>query len=402
MLKPLIVICLAALTVLASPAQVSPANSESGLPSTTPVAYVYVVSNPGSGNPNTVDGYSAAANGALTPIPGSPFPQNINYTAVNGKYLMATDQGNPPNIDTFKIGSNGALTYLTQTSCQQGGNPCEGVFNLFFDHTGSDLYAMEVNDGSNDNTASFSLDKSSGVLTYLGDADTGSFPGDFTGTFFIGDNTYAYSADQSACMYADIFGFQRESNGLLNSITIQYNTPAPPQGVSGYYPDFAVADPTNNLAVLEQPVNPPGCAAGPLQIAVYTADANGNLNTSSTYANMPSTFIKSPSDMKMSPSGQLLAVAGLEGLQIFHFNGANPVTHYTGLVTTDPITQMFWDNSNHLYAVSSSNKLYVGTVTPTHLAMAPGSPYSIGGMPESLIVQPLKDANPGTSGDNAP
>ena len=92
--------------------------------------------------------------------------------------------------------------------------------------------------------------------------------------------------------------------------------------------------------------------------------------------------------MKMSPSGQLLAIAGLEGLQVFHFNGANPVTHYTGLLTTDPIVQMFWDNSNHLYAISSDNKLYVGTVTPTKLAMAPGSPYSIEG-PQSLIVQPL-------------
>jgi len=59
---------------------------------------------------------------------------------------------------------------------------------------------------------------------------------------------------------------------------------------------------------------------------------------------MPATLIKSPYDMKMSPSGQLLAVAGQEGLQVFHFNGSNPVTHYTGLLTEEPISEMFWDH----------------------------------------------------------
>jgi len=57
---------------------------------------------------------------------------------------------------------------------------------------------------------------------------------------------------------------------------------------------------------------------------------------------MPAPLVVNPSDMKISPSGKLLAFAGEEGLQIFHFNGAGPITHYTGLVTTDPIDQMFW------------------------------------------------------------
>ncbi len=364
----------------------SPTTSQSSHPN-APVAYVYVASNPGSGSPNVVNGYSAAANGALTPLAGSPFPQNITSMAVNGKYLLATDFGNPPNIDTFKIGSNGALTYLTQSSCTQTGNSCVAVFNLFFDHTGADLYAMEY-DGSNDNTASFALDSSTGVLSYLGNTITGAFPGDYTSTFFIGNNDYAYSTDQSGCMYYNIYGFQRESNGLLSGIDVQFNQPTPPPGVRIYYPDLTVADPSNNLAFLEQPANPPGCASGPLQIAVYTADSSGNLNTNSTYKDMPATAIKNPYDIKMSPSGQLLAVAGQEGVQIFHFNGSNPVTHYTGLLTTNPITQMFWDNSNHLYAISTAGLLYVGTVTPTKITQAPGSPYKITG-PQNLIVDPL-------------
>ena len=72
---------------------------------------------------------------------------------------------------------------------------------------------------------------------------------------------------------------------------------------------------------------------------------------------MPATKISNPYDMKMSPSGQLLAVAGQEGLQIFHFNGSNPVTHYTALLTKEPVNQMFWDNDNHLYAISNTRSV---------------------------------------------
>jgi hypothetical protein len=378
----------AALSAFPASAQTSSSTTSHSNPSNAPVAYVYVVSSPGSGSPNVVDGYAAAANGALTLLAGSPFPQNIISMAVNGKYLMAADNSTPQNIDTFQIASDGSLTYVTQTPCTETGYSCIIAFNVFFDHTGADLYVMELDENYNYNTVSFAVNNTSGDLTYLGDTVTGAFPGDYTGTFFIGDNDYAYSGDQSGCMYNDIYGYQRESGGQLNVLNLQYNDPTPPPGVRIYYPDLIAADPNNNLAVIEQPANPPGCAPGPLQIAVYTADSSGNLNTNNTYQDMPATAIKTPYDMKMSPSGQLLAVAGREGVQIFHFNGSNPVTHYTGLLTTNPITQMFWDNSNHLYGISSDGLLYAGTVTPTKIISAPGSPYKIAS-PQNLIVQPL-------------
>jgi hypothetical protein len=103
---------------------------------------------------------------------------------------------------------------------------------------------------------------------------------------------------------------------------------------------------------------------------------------------MPATSIVSVTDMKMAPSGKLVAVAGNEGLQVFHFNGASPTTKYTGLLTTTHINQMFWDNANHLYAISqSTGKLYVFTITPTGYSQAPGSPHTIA-TPNSIIVQP--------------
>jgi 6-phosphogluconolactonase (cycloisomerase 2 family) len=391
MFKLFAILCFGVASAASASAQIAPSgDSQSDLSGSSPVAYVYVASYPGNKEPIVIVGYSASSKGALTPIPGSPFQENVNSMAVNGKYLMAVDSSSPPNIDTLKIGSNGSLTYITSTPCVQPGNGCIGARNLYFDHTGSDLYVMENQGDENSNTASYSVNESSGVLNYLGNTITGVFPGDYTSTFFMGNNVYAYSADQSACMYPGIYGYQRESSGLLNSISTQYNQPTPPPGVRAYYPDLLVADPTNNLAVLEQPANPPGCAPGPVQIAVYTADANGNLNTNSTYNDMPATKIQNPYDMKMSPSGKLLAVAGQEGLQVFHFNGSNPVTHYTGLLTKEPVTQMFWDNNNHLYAISNTaGELLVFTITPTTHRKAPGSPYVIPGA-QDIIVQPLK------------
>jgi hypothetical protein len=90
----------------------------------------------------------------------------------------------------------------------------------------------------------------------------------------------------------------------------------------------------------------------------------------------------------MAPSGKLLAVAGTTGLQVFHFNGSSPMTPYTGLLTNAPIGQVFWDNANHLYALSrSGGKLYVFTVTPTAHLQAPSSPHTITN-PQDIVVLP--------------
>lgn len=355
------------------------------------VAYIYVANNPKNSSTNEVTAWSAASDGKLTPVFGSPFRENVAGMAVNGKYLVAANRSEPV-IDTFAIESGGGLRYVTSTNYAKftSSQECGGAGQLFFDHTGATLYIQEFNyDCANTGVASFALNKYTGALGYLGADNTGAFPGDNNAASFIGNNVYAYTAVNSACMYYDNYGFKRNSNGLLVSAAAGTSSPAPPPSARRYIPDLAAADPYNHLAVLMQPANPPGCASGSLQLAVYTANASGVLSTSSSYANMPPTQISSPYDMKMSPSGRLLAVAGQQGLQVFHFNGANPITHDTGLLTSAPINQIFWDNSNHLYAISQAwNRLYVFTVTPTSAAQAYGSPYPINS-PEDLIVQPI-------------
>lgn len=357
------------------------------------VAYVYVANNPKNSSTNEITAFTTESNGKLKPIFGSPFREDVETMAVDGSHLVAVNRSQP-NLDTFTIESDGALRYQASTNyaTHAPNQDCPSANQIFFDHSGSDLYVQEFNADCATNTgvASFSLNKTSGKLHYLGLDNAGAFPGDNNAAFFTGNNKYAYTAVNSDCMYYTIYGFKRGSSGLLTELTNTLgNLPAPPPNFRRFIPDLLAADPYNNVAVLMQPANPPGCSSEPLQIATYTASSSGVLRTKSTYADMPSTLITNPTDMKMSPSGKLVAVAGQEGIQVFFFNEGAGAMRYTGLLTKAPINQIFWDNSDHLYGISqATNKLYVFTVTPTHTSHAPGSPYPVSG-PHHLIVQPL-------------
>lgn len=363
--------------------------------SNSTVAYVYVSNTPSSSTasnaPSQITAYSADANGKLTEVPGSPFKENVGYMVVNGLYLMASSNTQPV-IDTYNIHSDGSLTFATQTNyAQDNSNNCGSAGALYFDHTGQSLYVQEAYiDCANSGTASFAVQDATGQLNYLGNTITGSEYNNGNAAFFIGNNEFAYAAGPSGCYIYSVDGFQRADSGLLSSI--DSGAPAYLPGVPGEFrifaPDLTAADTTNHVAITETPANPPGCLGLPVRLSTWTADSNGKLTTSSTYQNMPTTAIVSPYDLKMAPSGQLVAIAGQEGLQVFHMNGADPITSYTPLLTTDPIDMMFWDNNNHLYAISQkANTLHVFTITNTEYQEASGSPYTISS-PNDVIVQP--------------
>jgi len=163
----------------------------------------------------------------------------------------------------------------------------------------------------------------------------------------------------------------------LDAVNINTNTPDAKSG-DFYCPNLTTADPSNHVAISMQAINENFEPDGPPQLATYTADSAGNLTTTNTRFNMPRPAVQYVTDIAMSPSGKLLAVSGTAGLQIFHFNGSKPITHYTGLLTKVEVDQVYWDNDNHLYAASyPGNSLFVFTVTPTSVRQAPGSPYTI-------------------------
>lgn len=357
-------------------------------PATTaggPVAYVYVSSTPPNSSADEVRGFAASATGQLSPLPGSPFQENVRSMAVNGKYLFGADL-NPIYIDTYRIQPNGSLQYAAQTNIEHG-QDCDNAGEVFLDHTGQSLYNLDFDGSQCANTTyeNFAVNNNTGGLGYLNKA--GASP-ELEGPLrFIGNNLYGYSA---SCYHFNplIFGFRRESNGALTQLSLNAPMPVAWQG-QNFCPFLAAADPTNHLAIAVQPMQGYGTTAGPYQLATYTVDSAGNLSTGSTYANMPSVQVGTVMDLNMAPSGQLLAVAGTSGLQIFHFNGAGPITAYTPLLKIGEVDQIFWDNNNHLFAISrTTGELYVYTVTPTGYSQAPGSPYAVSN-PQALIVQPL-------------
>ncbi len=191
-------------------------------------------------------------------------------------------------------------------------------------------------------------------------------------------------------MYWGVWGYKRQSNGNLTDLSNFTRTLPTPKSGDFWCPSHAAADPSGHVGIVMQPVVADGFASdGGAQIASFTADVNGNLTTTNTAAQMPVGSFGQALTTSMSPSGQLLAVGGSAGLQIFHFNGAAVPTKYTGLLVNVEIDQMFWDKQNHLYAISGpAGKLYVFTITPTSAAQAPGSPHAITA-PQNVIVQPL-------------
>jgi hypothetical protein len=359
---------------------------------TKPAAYVYVSSNYSGSNNRTV-AFQASSNGTLTSIPGSPFANNIGSMAVNGKYLFGSDNvpgDNGRNIYSYLIESNGALKYLGATNIQKNGsaNACDSGSNLLLDHTGNYLYVFvaEANCNSEAAFASFSVNKSTGLLNYLGLSNFDPFTLGPPLTV-AADNLWAYAAGGNGS-YSAITGFSKKSNGLLANIP-SFTYPFPsgrPANFDMAYVGLAQADTTNHMAVNLFYVTESGDYD---KIATYAINtSNGALTTNSTFSNMPTTAVGEANWTAMAPSGKLLAVGGPNGLQLFHFNPSGQATAFTGLITRSPISMMYWDNSNHLYAISNADSnIHVFTITSTGANEISGSPWAVT-HPVDLIVQP--------------
>lgn len=380
MLHKSILACLTgALCATAAIAQARPqpdATSTSG-----PSAWVYVASEIGTSSKSDVYAFTAAADGTLTPISGSPVSADVRSMAVNGVYLFGAPYAGS-TIDSYKIESNGSLHYAASTDASTPNKCTSGPGPVFLDHTGATLYDFYYwGDSicSNSVYQSWNITKSSGALTYSGSAGGSQ---ELTGPLtFSSNNQYAYT---SSCYHSDpqISGFKRNSNGTLTELSA--TLPFPP---GGWCPYLAAADPSGHLAVPMFPCNDYGCNNLPYQLATYTIQSDGNIATSSTSSNMPATQVGYVTALAMSPSGKLLAVAGTNGLQVFHFNGSGPITALTGLMSKAEIDSIFWDNNNHLYAIgTSNNKLAVFKVTPTSWGWVGG--YTVN-KPVGLAVQPL-------------
>jgi hypothetical protein len=155
-----------------------------------------------------------------------------------------------------------------------------------------------------------------------------------------------------------------------------------------YYPALIQADPSGHVAALlvNAYYDDQGCGGWPgcpvpigQQLASYSINSSkGAIASANSYGIMPSVQL-SANLLSMSNSGKLIAVGQAPGIQVFHFNGAKPITAFSSLIQPSVrFDQVSWDNSNHMYALSySAGELYVFTVTPTTISTVAGSPFKI-------------------------
>jgi hypothetical protein len=394
----MLALSLAAFTACPSYAQTSVDEEISASSKAAPVAYVYV------GTANGVNLYNAAASGALTLVQGSPFQTSGLAIGSNGKYFISlgTDW-----IHSYSIASNGAIQKQVSTINTQeyNGASCGTTGGAVLDHSGHDLYVLiegaNVSDsGQCGAYQSFSIASGTGQLAFAGAVVSDWWTLLFSLPAITGGNKLAYAILEPEQFDTTMpLGLKRQSNGSLGLMNFKMTVPKDKEGGPGYLPTIFATDPTDHLASDLMST----ADGGPNQLGSFTVDSSGNLTSTNNWKNMPALPDINVGPMNFSPSGKLLAIGGVQsmgscgangapsicGLQIFHFNGAAPITPFSAVLNLNvPIDQIHWDNNNHLYALSDeTNALYVYTVTPTSITQAPGSPYAIIG-PNALVVVP--------------
>jgi hypothetical protein len=154
-------------TIMASAQVASSQDRAESQPSTSPFAYVYVVTNPTSST-SQLDGYSAGSGGTLTKLPGSPFwTSNTQFDTglANTAHWLFVSDG--VYIYSFSIGSTGALKQVSSiNAAQYYGFSGEVGASLVLDHTGSTLYAAALDGLGNNEFQFFTKNSSTGALTY--------------------------------------------------------------------------------------------------------------------------------------------------------------------------------------------------------------------------------------------
>jgi hypothetical protein len=362
------------------------------------VAYVYLSAN------TTTYAYDVSSTGALTPITGSPFTTAGTMIGTNGSYFITIGS---EDVYSNKVAANGAIgEQVSEINTQDytgavcgdptaGGraNPTGG-----FDQTGQNVYIplYEANSPTCDAIQTFKIAKT-GALTFSGAtiyAQGTNIAGHETVPTLLGNNKFAFnSLSVAGNCDGGIRAFSRDNSGTLNNINFTETDPIaqPIKYIDYLATSLITADPTNHVAIMVEPTT--GChgSNGPAQLASYTVDSQGNLTSTNTYVDMPtvgSGGAVSVSGMQIDPTGKFLALAVSPGIQLYHFNGAKPITPFAGSVSTPgSISQLRWDQNGHLYAQEgASGAMHVYKVTSAKVTELSGSPTLVP-VGQSLIVR---------------
>ena len=368
----------------------------------SPVAYVYAQTPSGS-----IYEYAASSKGELTAIEYSPDTNTQGVMVGSNKSYFITVDSQVLHAYTIAPGGRIASQSWTMDTQNYAGSECGAVSGAVLDHTGRYVYVL-LSGGIGPHGTPCAVYQTyeigfGGSLAFVGvteDVSHGGFPAE-TPLKIEGNSKYAFEAPAGANYASPGSGcnpymnlLSRESSGALNYIDAGTEVSGPASGPDESellpVPWLITDDLTDHLAVAVFDTEGTGdqCGiGGPIQLASFTVNSHGNLTSTNSGGNMP-TVPGGASSIVLNKTGEVLAVATGPGVEFFHFNGAKPITEFTGILgTSGYISEMSWDISNHLYAVNgSSGRLHLYDVTSTGAKEAAGSPYLPPGGATSLVV----------------
>lgn len=415
-------------------------NEEDTTNSAAPVAYVYVQTTPG------VMVYSAAANGILTEVKGSPFKVTGQMEDIGGKFLISVGT---TILHVYQIASNGAIgTQISQiNTASYDGSECGGTSGQgsVLDHTGKYLY-VQLNTLNKCAAWQTYRIESDGYLQFLGHTESyqlyyqeyeneGNQVVASTVPTISSNDKFQYGIFNLSAVSANecfngvcpnFSAFKSSSGGMLeqnSSFTEKDPVAEPGDRFIPWSWNSPRADNNGHLAVLMDEEYDSGgdYSDSRVRVASYTINpTTGAITSTNTHDKMPvvqvgwypgdgsvpGPAIREPDGdqdggggwyevnafaMAMSPAGNILAVGANQdaGIQLFHFNGAAEATEFGNEFYEWPIDQLMWDSSNHLYALDYQlSQLTVFTVTTKSVTQT-GSPYNLPAYPygtKGLIV----------------
>ena len=348
-----------------------------------PVAYAFVsTAGPsqctqttcGPTGPFNVYSVSVSSSGSLTQAGVTTSPMPIYHLSVTKSFLFGIDSAS--NIYSYSISSTGALKLVATTHTGKYVSsfyPAHSSTLLQVDETGRTLYSLIPTSQNDRVLASFKIE-SNGELQFLGTSQAD--PNAFSQIRFVENNQFAlmdgcYNTAPGASFTTDsndindIVTYKRESNGFLTYVGTSHDTPAAKSPYE-YCAGPNATDPTDHMAILFSIFNPPGDDIEPgFPLGTYTVNSNGEPSTSSSDENMPVANFGNLNQITIDPTGKLLAIGGGTATQFFHFNGAGPITKYSGGINLGdtPLEALAWDTSSHFFALSQ-DAIRIFDVTP--------------------------------------
>ena len=321
---------------------------------------------------NNVSAYSIGANGALTPVPGSPFPAGEGTQSVavdpTGKFAYVANSFEG-NVSAYSIGANGALTLVPGSPFAAGSFP----FSVAVDPTGKFAY---VSNTSDNNVSAYSIG-ANGALTPVEGSPfaAGSTPQgvavDPTGKFVYVVNTSIQPPDDN-----NVSAYSIGANGALIQV------PGSPFA-AGAQPRSVAVDPTGKFAYV----------ANSNSVSAYSIGANGALTP---VPGSPFAAGDNSTSVAVDPTGKFAYVASHQNNNVSAYSiGAN------GALTPVPGSPFLAGDGSISVAVDPTGKFaYVANLRDDNvsaysigangaLTPVPGSPFLAGDGSVFVRITPL-------------